>query len=104
MVLQGCTDVVLQGCTDVALQGCTDGVTGLYTGLTPLYLSEISAPNIRGALGVLHQLGVVCGLLLSQTLGFPEIFGNSSFWDLLLGELLTSSLPLTPALHSSGAV
>ena len=61
-------------------------VTGLYTGLVPLYLSEISASNIRGALGVLHQLGVVSGLLLSQTLGFPEVLGNATSWDLLLGE------------------
>ncbi|KAK7443983.1 hypothetical protein BaRGS_00040431, partial [Batillaria attramentaria] len=58
---------------------------GLYTGLTPLYLSEISTPNIRGALGVLHQLGVVTGILISQTLGFPEVLGNAKHWDLLLG-------------------
>ncbi|KAK7096145.1 hypothetical protein V1264_005480 [Littorina saxatilis] len=58
---------------------------GLYTGLTPLYLSEISTPNIRGALGVLHQLGVVSGILLSQTLGFPEVLGNAGHWEILLG-------------------
>ncbi|BFZ25739.1 hypothetical protein BsWGS_28778 [Bradybaena similaris] len=58
---------------------------GLYTGLSPMYLFEISTPSIRGALGVLHQLGVTVGLLVSQVLGFSEIFGNSSFWDLLLG-------------------
>ncbi|XP_041356553.1 glucose transporter type 1-like [Gigantopelta aegis] len=58
---------------------------GLYTGLSPLYLSEIATTNIRGALGVLHQLFIVSGILLSQILGFPEIFGNSQHWDLLLG-------------------
>ncbi|XP_059144226.1 solute carrier family 2, facilitated glucose transporter member 3-like isoform X2 [Physella acuta] len=58
---------------------------GLYTGLTPMYLSEISTPNIRGALGVLHQLGVTVGILLSQILGFPELLGNMEYWNLLLG-------------------
>ncbi|KAK3577353.1 hypothetical protein CHS0354_008451 [Potamilus streckersoni] len=58
---------------------------GLYTGLTPLYLSEISTASMRGAIGVLHQLGVVIGLLTSQVLGFPEICGNENYWHLLLG-------------------
>lgn len=59
---------------------------GLYTGLTPMYLSEVSSLHIRGALGVLHQLGVVCGILLSQILGFPEILGTDDYWEILLGE------------------
>ncbi|XP_045193213.2 solute carrier family 2, facilitated glucose transporter member 1-like [Mercenaria mercenaria] len=59
--------------------------SGLFTGLTPMYLSEISSPNIRGALGTLHQLGIVTGLLVSQVLGFPEILGNSNYWNILLG-------------------
>lgn len=59
---------------------------GLYTGLTPLYLSEISTPNIRGALGTLHQFGVVIGILLSQVLGFPEVLGNGQYWHVLLGK------------------
>ncbi|XP_052084158.1 glucose transporter type 1-like isoform X2 [Mytilus californianus] len=58
---------------------------GLYTGLTPLYLSEISTPNIRGALGTLHQFGVVIGILLSQVLGFPEVLGTGQNWHVLLG-------------------
>ncbi|KAK3095787.1 hypothetical protein FSP39_019092, partial [Pinctada imbricata] len=58
---------------------------GLYTGLTPLYLSEIGTADIRGALGTLHQLGVTIGILLSQILGFPEIFGNGELWHVLLG-------------------
>ncbi|XP_025082645.1 glucose transporter type 1-like isoform X1 [Pomacea canaliculata] len=59
--------------------------SGLYTGLTPMYLSEVSSLHIRGALGVLHQLGVVCGILLSQILGFPEILGTDDYWEILLG-------------------
>ena len=62
-------------------------IIGLYTGLTPLYLSEIGTADIRGALGTLHQLGVTIGILLSQVLGFPEIFGNGHLWHVLLGEI-----------------
>lgn len=58
---------------------------GLYTGLTPLYLSEIGSANNRGALGTLHQLGVTIGILTSQILGFPEILGNEGYWHVLLG-------------------
>ncbi|XP_048242743.1 glucose transporter type 1-like [Haliotis rufescens] len=58
---------------------------GLYTALAPIYLSEIASVNIRGALGVLHQLFVVSGILISQILGFPEILGNKEYWDILLG-------------------
>ena len=50
-----------------------------------MYLSEISTASTRGALGTLHQLGVVIGLLTSQVLGFPELFGNKEYWNLLLG-------------------
>ena len=57
-----------------------------------MYLSEISSPNIRGALGTLHQLGVVVGILVSQVLGFPEILGNSDYWNLLLGVLYYHTL------------
>ncbi|WAQ99525.1 GTR1-like protein, partial [Mya arenaria] len=75
---------------------------GLFTGLTPMYLSEISTPSTRGALGVLHQLGTVTGLLASQILGFPEILGNKHYWNLLLGLgvspciLQLLSMPLCP--------
>ncbi|GFO26828.1 solute carrier family 2 facilitated glucose transporter member 1 protein [Plakobranchus ocellatus] len=60
---------------------------GLYSGLVPLYLSEMSTPRIRGAVGVLHQLALVTGMLISQILGFPVILGTSSGWSVLLGEM-----------------
>ncbi|XP_035829267.1 solute carrier family 2, facilitated glucose transporter member 1-like [Aplysia californica] len=65
---------------------------GLYTGLTPLYLSEIASSDIRGALGVLHQLGVVLGILLSQVLGFQELLGNTSSWEVLMGQSFLATL------------
>ncbi|KAK3792235.1 hypothetical protein RRG08_035990 [Elysia crispata] len=78
---------------------------GLYSGLVPLYLSEMSTPGIRGAVGVLHQLAVVTGILISQVLGFPVILGTSSGWDVLLGLAIVPCviqgliLPFCPESH-----
>ncbi|XP_059170689.1 solute carrier family 2, facilitated glucose transporter member 1-like [Physella acuta] len=58
---------------------------GLYTGISPMYLSEISPANIRGGIGVLHQLAIVSGILISQILGFPDLLGTPENWDVLLG-------------------
>lgn len=39
---------------------------GLFTGLTPMYIGEVSPTPLRGAFGTLHQLGVVLGILVAQ--------------------------------------
>ncbi len=39
---------------------------GLCTGLTPMYVGEITPTAVRGAFGTLHQLGVVIGILVAQ--------------------------------------
>ncbi|XP_068185300.1 solute carrier family 2, facilitated glucose transporter member 1-like [Antennarius striatus] len=59
--------------------------SGLSTGFVPLYVEEISPTSIRGALGTLHQLGVVIGILIAQIFGIEPILGNASLWPLLLG-------------------
>ncbi|BFZ16244.1 hypothetical protein BsWGS_19283 [Bradybaena similaris] len=59
--------------------------SGLYTGLSPMYLSEISTSSMRGGIGVLHQVAVTAALLLSQILGFPELLGTAEYWNILLG-------------------
>lgn len=51
-----------------------------------MYLTEIAPVELRGALGSMHQLVVTFAILLSQILGLPYIFGNSSSWTLLLGK------------------
>ncbi|CAG5125549.1 unnamed protein product, partial [Candidula unifasciata] len=58
---------------------------GAYNGLVPMYLSEISKSSTRGGIGVVHQVGIVVGLLSSQLLAFPDVFGTSDKWDILLG-------------------
>uniref|UniRef100_A0A803JBG4 Solute carrier family 2 (facilitated glucose transporter), member 1 n=1 Tax=Xenopus tropicalis TaxID=8364 RepID=A0A803JBG4_XENTR len=64
-------------------------VVGLYCGLTtgfvPMYVGEVSPTSLRGALGTLHQLGVVVGILIAQIFGLKPIMGNDSLWPFLLG-------------------
>ncbi|XP_029975041.1 solute carrier family 2, facilitated glucose transporter member 1-like [Salarias fasciatus] len=59
--------------------------SGLSTGFVPMYVEEISPTSLRGALGTLHQLGVVVGILMAQIFGIDSIMGNASLWPLLLG-------------------
>lgn len=40
--------------------------SGLCTGFVPMYVEEIAPTSLRGALGTLHQLGVVIGILMAQ--------------------------------------
>lgn len=65
---------------------------GLCTGFVPMYVEEISPTSLRGALGTLHQLGVVLGILLAQIFGIEWLLGGASLWPLLL------SFPVLPAL------
>ncbi|KAL6105356.1 slc2a2 [Pungitius sinensis] len=81
-------------------------VMGLYCGLTsglvPMYIGEIAPKAYRGALGTLHQLAIVIGILISQVIGLDFVFGNDEYWPLLLGlsgapaVLQTFLLPLCP--------
>jgi len=48
------------------LTGCGAGI-GLCTG--PVFLAEIAPPNIRGSVGVLTQLAIVLGIMITQLLG-----------------------------------
>ena len=43
------------------------------TVVVPMYLSEVAPVNLRGALGALHQFGVVSGLFISQILGLEMV-------------------------------
>lgn len=76
--------------------------SGLSTGFVPMYVEEISPTSLRGALGTLHQLGVVIGILMAQIFGIESILGNASLWPLLLGftvlpaVLQCALLPLCP--------
>ncbi|XP_028995771.1 solute carrier family 2, facilitated glucose transporter member 2 [Betta splendens] len=75
---------------------------GLTSGLVPMYIGEIAPKAYRGALGTLHQLAIVVGILISQVLGLDFVLGNDAMWPLLLGLsgapaiLQTLLLPLCP--------
>lgn len=75
---------------------------GLCTGLTPMYVGEISPTAVRGAFGTLHQLGVVIGILVAQIFGLESLLGSDTLWPLLLAltvlpaVLQTIMLPFCP--------
>ncbi|CAH8494544.1 unnamed protein product [Dicrocoelium dendriticum] len=58
---------------------------GSYTGIGPMYMSEISPTSVRGASGVLNQLVIVSSILISQILGLSELMGTKQLWPYLLG-------------------
>lgn len=68
---------------------------GLCTGLTPMYIGEISPTAVRGAFGTLHQLGVVIGILIAQIFGLESLLGSDLLWPLLL------ALTIIPAVLQS---
>ncbi|XP_036388945.1 solute carrier family 2, facilitated glucose transporter member 1-like [Megalops cyprinoides] len=59
--------------------------SGLSTGFVPMYVGEIAPTALRGALGTLHQLGIVIGILMAQVFGLDSILGTPTLWPFLLG-------------------
>jgi len=57
---------------------------GLNAGLAPMYLSEISPTQLRGALGTVYQLIITMSILLSQILGMESLLGTANGWPYLL--------------------
>uniref|UniRef100_A0A671YWX5 Solute carrier family 2 member 1 n=1 Tax=Sparus aurata TaxID=8175 RepID=A0A671YWX5_SPAAU len=76
--------------------------SGLSTGFVPMYVGEVSPTSLRGALGTLHQLGIVLGILIAQVFGMEAVMGNDDLWPLLLGFIFIPAiiqcivLPLCP--------
>ncbi|XP_045153516.1 solute carrier family 2, facilitated glucose transporter member 2 [Echinops telfairi] len=58
---------------------------GLISGLVPMYIGEIAPTTLRGALGALHQLAIVTGILVSQVVGLEFVLGNADLWHIMLG-------------------
>lgn len=68
---------------------------GMSCGIIPTYLTEISPAELRGATGVLHQLFLTLGIMISQLLGFRQLLGTKDTWHFLLG------LPILPCIVGS---
>ncbi|KAL7073162.1 hypothetical protein ACQ4LE_007053 [Meloidogyne hapla] len=56
---------------------------GLNSGLAPMYLTEVSPANLRGAIGSFAQLFVTIAILFSQLLGLPFLLGTVERWPLI---------------------
>ncbi|MFH4978582.1 hypothetical protein AB6A40_005291 [Gnathostoma spinigerum] len=68
---------------------------GLYSGLVPMYLTEISPINLRGAIGSVNQLGVTVAILVSQIVGLPQLLTTEERWPIIFGlTLLWSAIQL----------
>ncbi|XP_015983028.2 solute carrier family 2, facilitated glucose transporter member 2 isoform X2 [Rousettus aegyptiacus] len=65
---------------------------GIISGLIPIYIGEIAPTALRGAIGTLHQLAIVTGILVSQIVGLDFILGNHELWHILLGLTAVPSL------------
>lgn len=67
-------------------------VCGLYSGLGPLYLSELAPLYLRGAIGTLNQIMMVSGILVTNILGLPQLLGSETLWPVLVNFTLVPSL------------
>lgn len=77
---------------------------GAGSGLVPMYLTEIAPVNIRGAMGVLHQFALTCGILVSQCIGLRQLMGRDDLWPILLALIVipcTVSLVVLPCFPES---
>ncbi|KAL9226531.1 hypothetical protein vseg_002334 [Gypsophila vaccaria] len=62
---------------------CGIGI-GISSALVPLYISEISPTEIRGALGSINQLFICIGILAALVAGLP-LAGNPLWWRTMFG-------------------
>lgn len=66
---------------------------GISSALVPLYISEISPTEIRGALGSVNQLFICVGILAALVAGFP-LAGNPLWWRTMFGVAVVPSILL----------
>ncbi|XP_058517290.1 solute carrier family 2, facilitated glucose transporter member 2 [Ochotona princeps] len=84
-LLMGCSKLGPSHILIIAGRGISGLYCGLISGLVPMYVGEVAPTTLRGALGALHQLGIVMGILISQIVGLDSILGNNHSWHILLG-------------------
>ncbi|ESW23608.1 hypothetical protein PHAVU_004G061900 [Phaseolus vulgaris] len=66
---------------------------GVTSAIVPLYISEISPTEVRGALGSVNQLFICIGILLALVAGLP-LAGNPSWWRTMFGIAVVPSVLL----------
>ncbi|XP_043268954.1 solute carrier family 2, facilitated glucose transporter member 1-like isoform X2 [Venturia canescens] len=57
---------------------------GLATSLLPMYMTEIAPLKQRGAVGVLCQLGITCGVFFGQVASLDTVLGKPDTWHIML--------------------
>ncbi|XP_053983411.1 solute carrier family 2, facilitated glucose transporter member 1-like isoform X2 [Hylaeus volcanicus] len=72
-------ELLLVGRLIVGLSG------GVATCVVPMYMAEIAPLRLRGAVGVLCQLGLTCGVFLGQIAGLDTVLGTETSWPFMLG-------------------
>lgn len=50
-----------------------------------MYMAEIAPLRLSGAVGVLCQLGLTCGVFLGQIAGLNTVLGTENSWHYMLG-------------------
>ena len=83
-ILSGCSRVA--GAYEMLLIGrLMIGVAcGLFTGLVPLYITEVAPVHIRGGMGTLNQLAVTTGIFMGMVLGLSNVLGSEEHWPVLV--------------------
>ncbi|KAK7295777.1 hypothetical protein RJT34_18689 [Clitoria ternatea] len=66
---------------------------GVTSAIVPLYISEISPTEIRGALGSVNQLFICIGILAALLAGLP-LAGNPLWWRTMFGIAVVPSILL----------
>ncbi|KAF5479914.1 hypothetical protein F2P56_000697 [Juglans regia] len=66
---------------------------GVTSAIVPLYISEISPTEIRGALGSVNQLFICIGILAALVAGLP-LAGNPLWWRTMFGIAIVPSILL----------
>ncbi|KAJ6791931.1 plastidic glucose transporter 4 [Iris pallida] len=66
---------------------------GISSAIVPLYISEISPTEIRGALGSINQLFICIGILAALVAGLP-LAGNPLWWRTMFGIAIVPSVLL----------
>ncbi|PNY17182.1 plastidic glucose transporter 4-like protein, partial [Trifolium pratense] len=66
---------------------------GVASAIVPLYISEISPTEIRGALGSVNQLFICIGILAALVAGLP-LEGNPTWWRTMFGIAVVPSILL----------
>ncbi|KAL5538829.1 hypothetical protein UlMin_042758, partial [Ulmus minor] len=66
---------------------------GISSAIVPLYISEISPTEIRGALGSVNQLFICIGILAALVAGLP-LAGNPLWWRTMFGIAMVPSILL----------